>query len=97
MNWILNTLESDIPREEGTPFPRTFRNNIEVICKKLFRIYAHMYYSHFEQMKKLEIDTRLNSSFRHFYLFIKEFRLVDPQSMDPLKDLIEKIESAMNS
>ena len=32
---------------EGIPFPKNFMSVIKVIFKRLFRVYAHIYHSHF--------------------------------------------------
>ncbi len=47
-NWIQMTLEdeSTFPTLEGQPFPKHFKSVVKTIFKKLFRVYAHVYYSH---------------------------------------------------
>lgn len=56
-----------------------------------FRIYAHTYYNHAQEIVNLGVEAHLNSSFKHFYLFIKEFDLVDPQELAPLQDRIDAV------
>jgi MOB kinase activator 1 len=41
---------------------------------------------------ELGVQAHFNSSFKHFYLFIKEFDLVSKSDMAPLQHLIDKIE-----
>lgn len=78
----------------GVPFPRNFRDTVKTICRRLFRVYAHLYSNHFEQICALGIEgpwgwgavnrslvdrvyaqpytAHLNTSYRHFFLFINE-------------------------
>jgi len=80
--------ESFLPVTPGVPFPHNFRKGIKVIYKRLFRIYAHIFHSHFKEMMEQEADAHLNHSFKAFIYFVKEFDLVEPKDLEPLKDLI---------
>ena len=51
-----------------------------------------MYYSHIQDIIKLEMEAHLNTAFKHFYLFIKEFNLVEAKEMAPLETIIETFE-----
>ena len=42
--------ERIFPTEIGKPFPSDFMEHIRNIFKRLFRVYAHIYYCHFERM-----------------------------------------------
>ena len=59
--------------------------------KRLFRIYAHFYYHHYENFRSLGMAKWLNTSFHHFILFTKEFNLIDADQLEPLSELIDKI------
>lgn len=73
------------------PFPKKFRDTVKNIFKRLFRIYAHIYYSHAQEIVELGVEAHLNTAFKHFYLFIREFDLVEPKEMAPLQHLIDNI------
>ena len=45
--------ERIFPTEIGKPFPSDFMEHIRNIFKRLFRVYAHIYYCHFEKMTSL--------------------------------------------
>ena len=45
--------ERIFPTEIVTPFPPDFLDYIRNIFKRLFRVYAHIYYCHFERMGQL--------------------------------------------
>lgn len=44
----------------GVPFPRGFRDTVRTIVRRLFRIYAHIYSNHFDQICALGIEGRLS-------------------------------------
>ncbi len=73
------------------PFPRNFRDIVKQIFKRLFRVYAHIYYSHFHKIVSLGEEAHLNTCFKHFYYFICEFNLVDKKEMQPLQELIDNL------
>jgi len=97
MTWVQNTLEDEttFPTNDSTPFPKTFKQTVKTIFKRLFRIYAHIYYSHAKEIIDLGEEPHLNTAFKHFYLFIKEFDLVDPKEMAPLQFHIDKINNKL--
>jgi len=44
------------PSSIGVPFPRTFRETVRTIFRRLFRVYGHIYSSHFDQICALGIE-----------------------------------------
>lgn len=72
------------------PFPSNFKKIIRVIFKRLFRVYAHIYHSHFSHIMALELEPHLNTSFKHFIYFIDEFSLVEDKELAPLAELIQE-------
>lgn len=78
----------------GVPFPKNFRDTVRTIFRRLFRVYGHIYSSHFDQVCALGIEglillsflltvlletrfdhtAHLNTSYRHFFLFVHEVR-----------------------
>nr|DAD44270.1 TPA_asm: hypothetical protein HUJ06_002500 [Nelumbo nucifera] len=71
MDWIETQLddESLFPQKLGTPFPPNFRDVVKTIFKRLFRVYAHIYHSHFQKIVSLKEEAHLNTCFKHFILF----------------------------
>ncbi len=53
----------------GQPFPHDFGALVRNILKRLFRVYGHIYHSHFRQIVRLELEPHLNTCFKHFILF----------------------------
>ncbi|RCV44378.1 hypothetical protein SETIT_9G368700v2 [Setaria italica] len=75
----------------GAPFPPNFRDIVKTILKRLFRVYAHIYHSHFQMIMNLEEVKHLNTYFKHFTFFTQEFQLIDRAELAPLNELIETI------
>lgn len=88
---VQSCLDNDklFPGRAEDPFPKHFESVIKQIFKRLFRIYAHIYYSHFEKVVALGEEAHLNTCFKHFYYFVTEFKLVDKKEMAPLQELID--------
>jgi len=80
--------EKFLPIVPGVPFPPDFRKGIKLIYKRLFRIYAHIFHSHYKEMVEQEADAHLKHSFKHFIYFVKEFDLVGLKDLEPLQDLV---------
>jgi len=98
MELLLNWIEDQItdpkifPIKEGQKFPSKFYTIIKNIYKRIFRLYAHVYYSHFDKMKSIGANAHLNSCFKHFIFFVLQFRLIDKEGLAPLRDSIDKFE-----
>ena len=55
MAWVQSCLDNDklFPARVDVPFPKHFESVVKQIFKRLFRVYAHMYYSHFQKIVAL--------------------------------------------
>ncbi|KAE8670868.1 MOB kinase activator-like 1A [Hibiscus syriacus] len=60
MDWIETQLddESIFPQKLGAPFPPNFKDVVKTIFKRLFRVYAHIYHSHFQKIEFGLIDKK---------------------------------------
>ncbi|TFY53656.1 hypothetical protein EVJ58_g9333 [Rhodofomes roseus] len=93
MNWAQGLLDNEdvFPNRIGVPFPKNFRDTIRTIFRRMFRVYAHLYSNHFDHICALGIEAHLNTSYRHFFLFVHEFDLVDKKELAPLDELNDAI------
>jgi len=57
------------------PFPKTFPTLIRNMFKRLYRVYAHSYCYHDPVVIELGLEPHLNTSFKHYILFIDEHGL----------------------
>ncbi|KAF1318265.1 Maintenance of ploidy protein mob1, partial [Globisporangium splendens] len=93
MAWVEDLLNDDtiFPMREGATYCRGFTTIVKNIFRRLFRVYAHVYYSHFDKIVSLGAEAHLNSCFKHFMAFVTVFDLVDKREQEPLKDLIKNL------
>jgi MOB kinase activator 1 len=59
----------------------------------MFRIYAIIYTNFFNQIESVGAVAHLNTSFKHFMLFVWEFKLVKDQEFDALATLVEELKA----
>ncbi|ODV75287.1 Mob1p CYBJADRAFT_166042 [Cyberlindnera jadinii NRRL Y-1542] len=90
MTWIQSLFDDDniFPSKTNQPFPPQFQALVKTLMKRLFRIYAHIYCHHFNEIIDLGLNTLLNTSFKHFLLFADEFNLIAEKDYGPLQMLV---------
>lgn len=94
MTWVQTQLDDEklFPTQLGVPFPADFLKRVQDIFKRLFRVYAHIYYHHFDKMSQLGAEPHLNTCFKHYMYFVEEFKLIPAeQEKQPLIDLIDRL------
>jgi len=93
MSWVESQLNDEhvFPLQLGTSFPKNFQATVKVIFKRLFRVYAHIYHSHFQKIVSLGAEAHLNTCFKHFIYFVSEFKLIESKELQPLADLIQTL------
>lgn len=93
MEWVQGFLDDEtvFPVKMGVPFPKQFPLLAKTILKRLFRVYAHLYCHHFDELCELGLQTHLNTSLKHFVLFCAEFRLLDRKDYGPLDELVDRM------
>lgn len=57
------------PQQYGVPFPYNFMDVVRTVFKRLFRVYAHIYHTHFRSVCGLGEEAHLNTCFKHFMYF----------------------------
>lgn len=90
MVWVEGQLADRtlFPIEAGDKFPADFAKRVAAIFKRMFRVYGHIYCHHLSQIVLLGAEAHLNTCFRHFYLFSRQFNLIEDAELAPLQDLI---------
>eukprot|EP01105_Mastigella_eilhardi_P005738 TRINITY_DN1740_c0_g1_i1.p1 TRINITY_DN1740_c0_g1~~TRINITY_DN1740_c0_g1_i1.p1 ORF type:complete len:151 (-),score=32.90 TRINITY_DN1740_c0_g1_i1:98-550(-) len=89
--WVHQQLNDPAIFSSSGVYGKNMTPTCSKILTRLFRVYAHMYYSHWKELQSLDAVGLYNSCFQHFYFFATEFKLVDPADMAPLQPLIEAI------
>lgn len=83
--------ESIFPQDEGGKFPKNFHDLVKNIFKRMFRMYGHIYYSHFANIREGGAEAHLNSCFKHFMFFVLEFDLINPKQMAIMRKIITRL------
>ncbi|KAK8894413.1 Mitotic exit network component, variant 2 [Tritrichomonas musculus] len=93
MSWTESYINNEkcFPSDPTASFPSDFLDIVKKIFQRLFRIYAHIYHHHREDIKSIGAEAHLNTSFRHFIYFSKEFQLIPEEQLAPLKEIIDQL------
>ena len=95
MAWVQSNVDNEqmFPSRIGVPFPKTFSALIRNMFKRLYRVYAHIYCHHYPVIIELGLEPHLNTSFKHYVLFIDEHGLANGSKdfWGPLGDLVESM------
>ena len=77
---------------QGVPFPKTFPVLLRQLFKRLYRVYAHIYCHHYPVIVQLGLEPHLNTSFKHYVLYINEHNLASGKDFwGPLGDLVDSM------
>lgn len=90
MQWIERHIDDEaiFPTEPGAPFPADFDTIVCNIFRRLFRVYAHIYYMHMERVHSIDMEPHLNTAFKHFIYTALEFGLIPEREREPLMEKI---------
>ena len=93
LEWVELQVDDEalFPQAPGAPFPKNFPDVVRKIFTRLFRVYAHIYHSHFQQICTLGAEALLNTCFKHFIYFTGAFGLVKREEQAPLGELVDGI------
>eukprot|EP00658_Telonema_sp_P-2_P006530 TRINITY_DN12473_c0_g2_i1.p1 TRINITY_DN12473_c0_g2~~TRINITY_DN12473_c0_g2_i1.p1 ORF type:complete len:212 (-),score=60.30 TRINITY_DN12473_c0_g2_i1:283-918(-) len=90
--WVERQLDDKALFPNAGPYNEgAFFSAVKNIFKRLFRVYAHLYYSHYEYVCSIGADAHINTCFKHFILFAKEFELIPDKELQPLEELIHNL------
>ncbi|CAN3359253.1 CBK1 kinase activator protein Mob2p [Diutina catenulata] len=95
LTWINAKIndQSVFPTKSGGAFPPNFLKDCKNICRQMFRVFAHIYHSHFDTLVHLSVEAHWNSFFSHFISFVKEYNLIEREELAPMLPLIENFEA----
>ncbi|CAG8294765.1 unnamed protein product [Penicillium salamii] len=94
MAWVQSNVDNEqmFPSRIGVPFPKSFPSLLRQIFKRLYRVYAHIYCHHYPVVVHLGLEPHLNTSFKHYVLFIDEHKLASGKDFwGPLGDLVDSM------
>ena len=93
LNWVehLFTDETLFPQEKDGPFPTKYVDRIRTITKRFFRVYAHIFYSHLDNLRQKGIEKVFYDSLTFFLMFTDNYSLMSPNDLRPLSLLINHL------
>eukprot|EP00118_Oscarella_pearsei_P005450 m.25097 g.25097 ORF g.25097 m.25097 type:complete len:215 (+) comp28736_c0_seq1:32-676(+) len=93
MEWIEKQINNEdvFPSDPGVPFPKLYHPVCKKILTRLFRVFVHVYIHHFDKIVSIGAEAHVNTCYKHFYFFIRNFKLVDPRELEPLREMSERI------
>ncbi|KAI9225645.1 MAG: Mob1/phocein, partial [Piptocephalis tieghemiana] len=96
MSWVQNLIDSEdvFPTKSDNGFSQDFVQTVRAIFKQLHRIFAHIYFSHYDQILGLHTEGHLNSLYAHFIVFSREFDLLEKKELSVMADLVSEMEAA---
>lgn len=93
LTWLQIQLDDDelFPNKLGPSFPADFHDQVKLMMYKMFILYAHIYHHHFSDMQSMDAEAHLNTAFKYFIYFSREFSLIADEELEPMKELIRAI------
>ncbi|KAF3829641.1 hypothetical protein GH733_003905 [Mirounga leonina] len=64
---------------------------VKKILSRLFRVFVHVYIHHFDRIAQMGSEAHVNTCYKHFYYFVKEFGLIDTKELEPLKEMTARM------
>jgi len=95
LEWIDNLLDdpTSFPQnDEQTYRPDFMQVLVRAVFRRLFRVFGHMYHSHFNFFVAMGTEVHLNNSFRRFIFFALEFALLNDEDTRPMRGFIRFIQ-----
>jgi len=93
MDWTEQIINDDrmFPPLPDIPFPKNFVSVVKQIFRRLFRVFVHVYYHHFKKLAEIGAEPHVNTCYKHFYYFVKEFEIIDEKELAPLASLTKSL------
>lgn len=76
LDWCEELLnDENIFPQSGDMFPKSFRSVVKDMMKRVFRVFAHIFFSHFEQIQAAELESQVQIWIKQYIAFVIEFEL----------------------
>jgi len=93
-DWVDEQIEDDtvFPKTDDQQFPQDFvKKYATKMFTRLFRVFTHIYYSHFGDLETLSAVPHADTFLLQYYFFVTEFKLIKAKEMEPLQMKIDKL------
>lgn len=93
IDWVEEQINNEdlFPVSTDVPFPKSFKQLCSKILTRLFRVFVHVYIHHFDRVVAIGAEPHVNTCYKHFYYFVREFNLVANKELEPLKEMTCRI------
>ncbi|KAI8909079.1 Mob1/phocein [Gorgonomyces haynaldii] len=89
--WIESQLENPVLFPPDGSFAPKFRQVIQIIYTRIFHFYAHIYFHHVQDLRRMGEESHMNTCFSHFIVFCDEYDLLDPKDTKILSPLMRQV------
>ncbi|XP_023346750.1 MOB kinase activator 3C [Eurytemora carolleeae] len=93
IEWVDDIINDEqvFPSCDDVPFPKNFKDVISRIFRRLYRVFVHIYYHHFDRLNEIKAEVHANALYKQFYCLSKEYNLISAKDYEPLQDLTRRI------
>jgi MOB kinase activator 1 len=91
---VMSWAEAQLDVMADVPSGPTFLADVKNVFKRLFRVYAILYHTHFNFVKELGASEHLNTCFKHFIYFSFQFDLIPSKEMVALDELTKMMHAS---
>eukprot|EP01102_Stenamoeba_stenopodia_P009094 TRINITY_DN2665_c0_g1_i1.p1 TRINITY_DN2665_c0_g1~~TRINITY_DN2665_c0_g1_i1.p1 ORF type:complete len:414 (+),score=80.92 TRINITY_DN2665_c0_g1_i1:478-1719(+) len=91
--WVEKQLSDPSVFPDNGQYSVDFKSRVQQILKKMARVYTHIYCHHLQKIQDIGADKEINSHFKRFYTFVKEYNLVEDQEFEPVYFILWKLEN----
>jgi len=90
-DWVTEKIKDESVFPANSNYGKDFLPTVCTILKRLFRVYAHIFFKHRDVLKQYELEGKFILGFSYWYWFVLEFSLVKAPEMAPLESIIVEI------
>lgn len=59
-------------------------------------MFVHVYIHHFDRITQMGSEAHVNTCYKHFYYFVKEFNLIDTKELEPLVSVWAQVQVGLS-
>eukprot|EP01117_Protostelium_nocturnum_P017584 TRINITY_DN7181_c0_g1_i1.p1 TRINITY_DN7181_c0_g1~~TRINITY_DN7181_c0_g1_i1.p1 ORF type:complete len:160 (-),score=46.95 TRINITY_DN7181_c0_g1_i1:127-606(-) len=89
--WTSDRLDDETIFPISGKFPKEFSSTVKDIWKRLARVFFHIYYHHWNTIQAVKAEAHINTCFKHFIYFSREFALISQEDLAPMASITSKI------
>ncbi|GAM25176.1 hypothetical protein SAMD00019534_083510, partial [Acytostelium subglobosum LB1] len=76
----------------GDTYSKEFLPTVKKIMARVIRVYAHIYFHHWANIKSAGAEKHVNTSLNYYLNFVKEFQLINESDLEDIKPVFEGLD-----